>query len=211
MVNCRYLLMRLILFAVLLLAAILIPFFLFGERISQWIEGWLSTAHGRAATAAALTGILALDVLLPVPSSVVSTTAGALLGFVPGLAASFAGMTAGCLLGYSLGRNAPAERWLSPAENELVRKARERWGDWTLVVSRAVPVLAEASVVMAGASRAPLGRFLLMTGLSNLGISAIYAAAGAYSSSRDTFFLAFAAAIAAPGLAILLTRPGLRR
>jgi uncharacterized membrane protein YdjX (TVP38/TMEM64 family) len=202
---------RLILLFVAIVAAILIPFFLFEQQINQWIANWLSTAQARAATAAVISAILALDVLLPVPSSVVSTAGGALLGFVPGLVVSFAGMTAGCLLGYTLGRHAPADRWLLREEIERVERSQKRWGDWMLVVSRAVPVLAEASVVFAGISRMPPRRFLLLTGLSNLGISAIYAAAGAYSSSRDTFLLAFAAAVAIPGLAILITRPRLRK
>jgi len=54
-----------------------------------------------------------------------------------------------------------------------------KYGTSALIVSRAVPVLAEASVVCAGVTRMPLSRFLIVTTLSNMAISAAYAAIGA--------------------------------
>ncbi len=54
-------------------AAILIPFFLFGESIEAWAHATLNTASGRWLVAAAVGGLLAFDIFLPVPSSLVST------------------------------------------------------------------------------------------------------------------------------------------
>jgi uncharacterized membrane protein YdjX (TVP38/TMEM64 family) len=69
-----------------------------------------------------------------------------------------------------------------------------------------VPVLAEASVFLAGLARMPFGRFAWITGLSNLGISAVYAAAGAFAARRESFLLAFAAAVLIPAAAMLAVR-----
>jgi uncharacterized membrane protein YdjX (TVP38/TMEM64 family) len=186
---------------VLTLAAILIPFFLFGERIERFTANLLASEAGWWATSAALTSLLALDILLPVPSSIVSTAAGALLGFWGGLACSWLGMSAGCVLGYLLGRGVTST-------NDFVRveQARRRYGDLVLVLFRAVPVLAEASVLLAGFVRMPWPRFFLLTALSNLGISLAYVATTVYSVRRESFLLAFAGATVVPGLGMLLAR-----
>ena len=75
-----------------------------------------------------------------------------------------------------------------------------------IVVLRAVPVLAEASVVLAGLSEMPLRRFLFLTGLANLGIAATYAAVGAFAVEANSFLVAFAGSILLPGLAMLSAR-----
>jgi hypothetical protein len=78
-----------------LLLFVLVPFALVGS----WFEALATDAVRSSAPhwllAAAIVVLLALDIVLPVPSSVVSTAAGAALGFWPGLAASALGMTAG--------------------------------------------------------------------------------------------------------------------
>ena len=71
---------------------------------------------------------------------------------------------------------------------------------------RPVPVLAEASCLFAGASRMAWGRFAMLASLANLGISLAYAAAGASAASKESFLLAFAASIALPAIAMLLSR-----
>ena len=91
-------------------------------------------------------------------------------------------------------------------EKELARfaKLQRRFGDWVIIAARPVPVLAEASVMFAGIARMPFGRFMLLTALSNLGISAVYAAVGAFSSNLNSFLLAFFGAILIPGAAMWL-------
>jgi len=179
---------------------ILIPFFLFGESIEAWTRATLDAAAARWLVAAAAGGLLALDIFLPVPSSLVSTAAGALLGFWGGLATSWVGMSAGCALGYALGGRMPAP------DRERMRKAWARYGDWALILFRAVPVLAEASVFFAGVSRMPRGRFAALVAISNFGISAVYAGTGAFSAGRETFLWAFAGAVLVPGLGLLIWR-----
>lgn len=181
-------------------AAILIPFFLFGELIEAWARAILAERSARWLVALVVFGLLAGDIVLPVPSSLVSTAAGALLGFWGGLVASWAGMGVACLLGYRLGAR------LSAPHRERMQAAWNRYGHWALILFRPVPVLAEASVFFAGLSRMSWPRFLALVALSNLGISAVYAATGAFSATRDTFLYAFAGAVVLPGLGLLLFR-----
>lgn len=197
---------RLPLAAILLLALILVPFFLWEEAILGWTNGFTSKPGNAAIVAAALGGLLAADIVLPVPSSLVSTAAGTLLGFLPGALVSCLGMTVGSLIGYSLGRRASSARCLAQADRAQLERARDRFGDWIVILFRPVPVLAEASAVFAGAAAMARGRFLLLAALSNLGISLVYAAAGAFAASRESFLAAFAGAVALPGIAVIILK-----
>jgi uncharacterized membrane protein YdjX (TVP38/TMEM64 family) len=200
---------RWVLLSVLALALILIPFALYEESLAAWARDFVAGDRPKGLVAGAIAGLLASDILLPVPSSLVATASGYLLGFAPGAAVAWAGMTVGALVGYGLGSK-PARRFTRRfvGEDELRRasRAHERWGDWAILVCRAVPVLAEASVVFAGVAGMPLARFALLTGLSNLAIAAAYAAVGAFALEANSFLLAFFGAIALPALAMLLLR-----
>src|SRR3954469_10338796 len=94
-----------------LLGIVLLPFLLFGRQFDEFAEYITRSDTSRAVVAAAVFALLALDVFLPVPSSIVSTAAGVFLGFFGGTAVVWGGMMAGCLLGYATGsRGANAAR-----------------------------------------------------------------------------------------------------
>ena len=200
--------MRWALLWIALIAAVLVPFFLFEDEFNA-LAGRISSGEVSTSVAAlAIGGLLALDVFLPVPSSIVSTAAGVLLGLGLGAAVVWIGMMAGCLVGYFVGvYSAPlARRLVGPAGLARAADLANRYGAWAVVLCRPVPVLAEATVVFAGLVRAPLGRFLFVTAASNLGIAAGYAAIGAFSMRLDSFLMAFVGAIAVPGIALLAVR-----
>lgn len=147
----------------------LVPFFLIGELPG---ERWLSARDDHALwfglTGAAL---LAADVLLPIPSSIVGSMLGARLGFATGFTAAFAGMMAGQVAAYWVSRRLlrPTNDALPPAPTLAV-----------VVLSRPVPVLAEAVAMAAGAARLSWPQFLLACGAGN----AVYAAALALNGAR---------------------------
>ena len=188
------------------LAVVIVPFALWGPAVEAAVVRLTYAEIPRPAVAAAVVLLLTADTFLPVPSSLVSTVSGELLGFAGGAAASFAGMWLGCLAGYAAGRW--ASRWTADRlePQDRVRRAAGRWGIWMLAVFRPVPVLAEASVLWAGLNRVPFGRFAVVTSASSLGIACAYAWAGAVARSQETFFLAFAASTVLPGLLLLTAR-----
>ena len=198
---------------VLLIGIVLVPFFLFEDHFNALAARVTGGGVSRTLAASAIFTLLALDVFLPIPSSLVATAAGVLLGFAVGATVVWSGMMAGCLLGYLLGQRASAAAgWIVGPEglaqaDDLVR----RYGDMTLVICRPVPVLAEASVVFAGMVRAPMPRVLGLTALSNLGIALGYAAFGAFSMRIESYVVAFIGALALPGLALGLSRLAFRR
>lgn len=139
------------------LAVPLIPFALVGELPG---ERWLSAASGsdlRFALAGA--ALLAADVLLPVPSSVLGTMLGARLGFLPGLLATFVGLCTGHALAYVISRALVRGR-VGPLPAAPTALA--------VFLSRPVPVFAEAVAIAAGATRLPPARFALACGAGNL-------------------------------------------
>ncbi|MCC6410391.1 MAG: VTT domain-containing protein [Saprospiraceae bacterium] len=185
------------------LSAILVPFVVFHEHIDAWTNAFLGASGNHPAwTAMVMFVLLTSDILLPVPSSIISAGAGYLLGFVPGALVSFVGMTAGCLLGYELGSGSSGlVQRFDKNSSERMKRFFGRSGMWALVLARPVPVLAEASVFFAGLSRMNRLNFVVVSSLSNLGISMVYAAVGVYSVSFNSFLLAFGGAIAIPALA----------
>ncbi|OQX60827.1 MAG: hypothetical protein B6I38_00990 [Anaerolineaceae bacterium 4572_5.1] len=194
----------------IIFALILIPFLLFGVQIETWLDNFLESASDQPALVMlVLTLMLAFDILLPIPSSIVSTSAGYFLGFTTGTWVSLAGMTISNLIGFWLGNKfgrPMAARFVGDSELKRLEKMSKRFGDWVIVISRPVPVLAEASVFFAGISHLLFYRFLLLSTLSNLGISAIYAAVGAYSSTLNSFLLAFAGSMLLPAIAMLFAK-----
>jgi len=202
--------LRWIILVTLVLALILVPFALFGERIEQWTHDFIASAAERPGwVILVLGGLLATDILLPVPSSLASTACGFLLGFAPGALTSFVGMGISCIVGFFLGSKLGrpfATRMVGEDEIARLERLSARLGDWAIVMARPVPVLAEASVLFAGVGRIPMARFLTLAFLSNLGISLVYAAVGAFSATVDSFLLAFGGAILLPALAMLALR-----
>ena len=198
----------------ILLVLIIGPFLIFESAISSQASQLLESEFAPALTSVLIAISLALDVLLPIPSSLVSTASGALLGFVGGTLVCWVGMSLGCLLGYWIGATGGTtviQRLLGERELEKAADLAQRIGLSALVMARAVPVLAEASTIAAGAARIPWREFVLVTSLANLGIAAVYAAIGAYALDINSFLLAFAGAIAIPALGIAMARllPGL--
>ena len=194
---------------IVLLGIVLLPFLLFEQQFNAFAEQVTAGTRSAWVAAAAVFGLLAFDVFLPVPSSIVSTASGVLFGFLLGSALIWSGMMVGCLVGYAVGvRGAGAARRFV-GEDAIARASTlmQRYGDVMVVLCRPVPVLAEASVVFAGLVKASYGRFIALTAAANLGIATGYAAVGAYSRGRPyAFLVAFLGALLLPGAFIVLSR-----
>lgn len=189
---------------VLLMTVIILPFVLLEEQIEVLVNSAIEAIPGGPILAALIGGALTLDVILPVPSSLVNAVAGATLGFVVGTLVCWVGMTLGCLFGYWIGATggtALIRRLMGEAELARAENLAVRMGGPVLVVMRAAPVLAEASTIAAGAARYPISRFIAVTGLANLGVAAAYAGIGAFAWSMNSLLLAFAGAVGIPVLA----------
>jgi uncharacterized membrane protein YdjX (TVP38/TMEM64 family) len=151
---------------------------------------------GAGGVAAALGGfgLLAADVVLPVPSSLLMIAHGALFGVLVGGVLSLLGGVAAALLAYGLGRWAGPpvlRRVCSAAERERAGRVVRRWGVLAVVVTRPVPLLAEAVAVLAGAQRLGWLRVGIASAVGALPAAVLYAAVGALSWSGPAGLVAF--------------------
>lgn len=188
---------------------IIVPFILWEEPIEAFFQDFGALeGQARWLSAAILFGALALDIFLPVPSSLVSTLFGMLLGVGWGWLGSFLAMNVSAAIGYWLGArgSALARRALGEAESALLTGFFARRGPMALVALRAVPVLAEASCLFAGMARAPVGKSALALLLGNAAVSLMYALVGAWGREVDAMLPAFGASLLLSGVLMLLAR-----
>lgn len=163
----------LVLAAVVLLIPI-VPFVVVGELPG---ERWLSAMDDNASLFALTgSGLLALDVVLPVPSSIMTALLGARLGFWAGWLCAWLGLTAGNLIGYGIGR-----LWPHKAAPDLPESPTLL----LLVLSRPVPIFAEAVAIAAGAARVDMWRMAAASAAGNAVYAGVLAADGAALLGSD--------------------------
>jgi membrane protein YqaA with SNARE-associated domain len=183
---------------VVVLSALLIPvvpFLVVGELPG---ERWLSDADDNALHfALSGTALLAADVLLPIPSSIIGAMLGARLGFMPGWFWAWLGMTLGNLVGYATGR-----LLLGRFGTRLPRAPTLA----ALFMTRPVPVLAEAMTFTAGAERLPLLPFTAACALGNALYALVLALDGAAMLSTGMTGAGLVIPMALPVAAWLLWR-----
>jgi len=171
----------------LVVTVLLVPVAILGLAFEDRILEWVAGEWSLAARFWVIVLALSADILLPIPSSGVSTLAGGSLGLLLGTCASWLGMTVGALGGFLIAR------WLGRSHFERNRPENlagiddyvKRYGVATLLLTRPLPLLAEASVLVCGSSGMSVIRFLAAVGFCNFVISVAYAAAGAYSKQHD--------------------------
>jgi uncharacterized membrane protein YdjX (TVP38/TMEM64 family) len=194
---------------IVVLAVPIVPFLLVGNEVEAALEGWRKNPPPAAIIAAGVVALLATDVFLPIPSSLVSTMAGWKLGAPLGAAAAWTGMTLGAVIGFVLARRygQPLVAWLT-RESDLARTRQlaERFGPALLVLGRGVPVLAEATVLLVGMHGLSWRKFLPPVLLSNLGLALAYAAFGEFAERYQWLPLALAVSIALPVLMVAAFR-----
>jgi uncharacterized membrane protein YdjX (TVP38/TMEM64 family) len=170
-----------------------------------------SGGPGAAALAVAL---LVGDVLLPVPSSIVMTWLGALYGVAAGAALAFAGSLGAAAVAFALGRRGGPllERLVPAADRARIDRLLSRYAGLALVATRPIPILAETTALLAGASPAVTWpRMLLASAIGCLPAAILYAAAGALAADTGSATLVFAAALTSGALFFLVGRALTRR
>ncbi len=200
---------RLCLLVLVVLAVPIVPFLIFQDSLEPIIESWLAEQHARQSIALAVVGLLAVDVALPIPSSFISTFAGAQLGIGLGTLASWFGMSLGATFGFAVARwlgRPLAERWASLEDLSAIQRLAARFGTTTIVITSALPVLAEASVLALGAMGLSWRRFLPAMLLSNFGIALAYAVFGALAREQHAVLAALVASIVLPLAATLVAQ-----
>lgn len=176
--------MRLIFLLIVLVAVVLIPFFIWGDTLMaffswehslEWLRG-----YGTWAWAIAIILLIA-DLFLPLPATIIMSALGYIYGPMVGGLISAAGSFASGVLAYwlcrMLGENAAT--WvLGKKEYERGKKISARVGGWVVALSRWLPVFPEVIACMAGLTRMPPKNFYLALACGSLPLGFIYAIIG---------------------------------
>ena len=169
---------------------------------SPWLE------RGGPLAARVGVSLLVVDGALPVPSSLVMVAHGALFGVVVGTLLSAIGSTGAALVGFALGRRGGRllVRLVPPGERARADRLLARWGTLAIIVTRPVPLLAETTAIMAGAS--PLGwrRVALASLAGSLPGAFLYALTGAVAAGFHNGALVFVLVLFVAGVSWLVGR-----
>ncbi len=197
------------LFLIVLLAIPIVPFLWLGESFEQSLLQALREPSSPEVVGAGVFGLLAADMFLPVPSSAVITYAGGTLGLFWATFVSWLGLSAGAIGGFGLARvfgESIARRFSESADITRMSDFTKRHGPIALVLTRALPILAEACVLMLGAGRLSWRRFLPPLLASNLALALTYSACGVWFRESSALPIAIVASGAIPLVAALLIR-----
>ena len=185
---------------------------LLGFDLEPWVRSWMAAAG--PAGAATVIGLLAADVFIPVPSSVVMILSGAAFGVWWGAIIAFIGSIAGEWLGFELARrygSAWAARFIGDArEVSRLNAMIAKHGAAAVAVTRPLPVVMETMSLVAGVSAMRRTTFLLASVIGTLPIVVVYAYAGAASVETGSLVPALVILLAAGGAGLVwyrATRP----
>lgn len=159
------------------LGVVLVPFALWGDRFDAAAPQWLQAPQARVALAVIGIALLVVDVVLPIPSSVVAMGLCLSLGPVAGGGAVALGCLLAFAVGYGLGRLVPEARlraWTGPALWDRARGHAHGNALWWIVAARPLPVLAEISALMAGVFRLPLLSAFVPATAASLAVGVLY-------------------------------------
>ena len=175
------------------------------------VTAWFANAG--AGSAILVVALLASDVFLPVPSSLVMVLSGAAFGVVRGALLALVGSVLGEWLGFELVRRygrRMAARIVGDGDLETFNRFFARHGALAVIVTRPLPVVMETMSVVAGLSGMSRKVFLAASVIGTFPIVVIYAYAGAVSREAGSLVPAAVILVALTGLVWLAYRVRLR-
>ena len=155
------------------------------EFIEQKIQELGSNPAGQFLAGLAVVLLLIVDILLPVPSSIVMTLSGKFLGFIAGGLVSCLGAMLAAWIGFFACRWGGQKVFIRLIGEKDISKVREwfgKYGIFAIILSRPVPMLTEILSCLAGLSQFSFKSFSLAALCGTLPICFVYSYFGSKSS-----------------------------
>lgn len=206
-------LLKHVLVSALFLSVFIIPFVAFGHSLEQFARSFLAKDEDDLIAMLLAGVLLAGDAVLPTPSSVIATLLAAKTGFWPAALVNAVSLSLACVIAFLLGRGGGAAlarsgRALPPGFVGWV----QRHGLIAVLLCRPVPVLAEASLIVAGAARHEPRVLLAWCCASQVLLGAAYAFAGSgWGSGQWNSIAVFFGSIVIPLSGAAIVAIALRR
>lgn len=178
------------------------------EALLSWLRDLPERSGGRWLIAGLVLALLAVDLLLPVPSQPIMLAAGATLGAMWGGLVSAVGLQLAVMLGYGVcrvGGRRMFDRLVEPGERDRLDAGLKTYGLLTLAVVRGLPILPEVAACLAGLARVSMWRFFTLFAIVNVPFAFLHAGAGAHSTWVQPW-PAILVGLGVPGIAMAVYR-----
>ncbi len=153
--------------------------------------------------------LLAGDIVLPVPSTIVMVLSGALFGTMTGSLLSLIGSLLGNWIGFELMHrfgSALCGRFLNENQVRRMQPILDRFGSVAVMVSRPVPIMMETLSFLAGLARMPRRTFLAASLAGTVPICLLYAYAGSAAMEMKSVLPALFTIVCLPAVGWLLAQ-----
>ncbi len=180
----------------------IVPFLLFGPWFEEATRAFFERGHQPGVMMAFAGVLLAADPVLPIPSSVIATLLAAEVGLVPAAITNSVALSLACVFGYYVGRSGG---WAWERSGRTIPDGFAHWvrryGIAAVLLCRPVPILAEASLMIAGAAQVKARPLLIACVLTQVALGTAYAFAGSgWGTDQWNGLAVFLGAIALPTL-----------
>ncbi|MES2727914.1 MAG: VTT domain-containing protein [Bacteroidota bacterium] len=200
--------MKILVLQVVIFSSFFLLLFAFTFNIN-FAEQVLNAANNNLMmTAATSITLLASDIVLPVPSSVLMLLNGKLFGIVIGTIVSCLGLVLSTLLGYIIGRKIifSLSRFLNTRQQEEAEKIFKQWGYLALIISRPIPLLSESISIVAGTQGMSLSSVCLSAFAGSLPGALLYAYYGSTSNNEQNQYIPFLLVMGIAVLAFIIAK-----
>jgi len=180
--------MKRLLFIFFFCCVLIITTFLLFEDLEQWMAANLHSEKSIATFTFLSFSFMALDTLLPVPSSLLMILNGKILGPFFGTLLSWSSSLLSSVFGFYLGRSANPyfDKFFSGQDKAFSNNFFQKFGNLAIVISKALPILSEAISIVAGTTAISFKTFLLYSSLGHLVVSVIYAYLGSFYNTINS-------------------------
>ncbi|QDU58894.1 TVP38/TMEM64 family protein [Aeoliella mucimassa] len=195
------LLVRLVGVIAIVLAIPMVTALFWSGPLESLLERWQAEPPSTGWVAGLLIALLASDILLPVPSGPVITLAGGQIGVLPTAIAAWTGLMLGGLAAFAVAKRlgpAVTRRLASPEDLEGLKSTARQHDAWLLLVTRPLPILAEATVLLCGTLDTSWPRLLWTLGIGNAAVATAFAVLGQQASEQEWMFMAIVLSVVVP-------------
>lgn len=132
---------------------------------------------------------LVSDIVLPVPSSIVMYSNGAVLGLIKGFSLSLISVILSSIIGYFIGFGSSAI--LKSKSDISANKILEKYGYAAILMTRGIPIISESVCIVCGFNKYNFTLYMLFTIIGYIPVCLIYAYFGSIAVNRDLFLISF--------------------
>ena len=148
------------------------------QNIQRIIDRFLASPNGRMILSGFVFALFSLDIILPVPSSLVMLSASSVLGGLPAFFICLAGLCASGALAYEVCRKDQLTRLFLGQDED---KSQQHWipplqkhGFWIVVITRPIPMMTELFSCLAGVAKMSRWSYYSASVLANVAFAFTY-------------------------------------